>query len=313
MVGALLSVFLTTARAADWPNGPVRIVIPFPPGGAADQTGRLLAEALSKSFAQQFIIDNRGGADTQIGTELVVHAKADGQTLLYTAAPLIIGAAIYSKLPYDPIRDLEPVARVVENGMLLVAHPGAAGSVQQLLEQARSQPGALTFATAGRTGVSYMACELFASLTGVQVTPVPYKGTGQIMPDLLGGQVNYFFDNPSTSIPHVRSGRLRPLGYTGARRLPALPDVPTLSESGVPRYEAVNWYGLFAPVGTPGVIVDRLHDESARIMSRPESIERVERDGLITVSGSRTDFAASLRSELAKWSKVVAERHITPE
>ena len=158
-----------------------------------------------------------------------------------------------------------------------------------------------------------MACELFASLTGVQVTPVPYKGTGQIMPDLLGGQVNYFFDNPSTSIPHVRSGRLRPLGYTGARRLPALPDVPTLSESGVPRYEAVNWYGLFAPVGTPGVIVDRLHDESARIMSRPESIERVERDGLITVSGSRTDFAAFLRSELAKWSKVVAERHITPE
>jgi tripartite-type tricarboxylate transporter receptor subunit TctC len=300
----------TEALAADWPAGPVRIIIPFPPGGATDITGRMVAEAFSKTFGQQFIIDNRPGADTQIGTEAVVRARPDGQTLLYTAGPLVIGPAMYPKLPYDPLRDLEPVARVVENGMLLVAHPAAAGNVAQLLSSGRANPASLTFASTGRTGVSFMASELLASITGLAITTVPYKGTGQIQPDLQGGQVNYFFDNPSTSIGAVRAGRLRALAYTGQRRLPAMPEVPTFIESGVAAYETINWCGLLAPAGTPVAVLDRLNAEANRLMQQREVVERIERDGLVATRSTRAEFASFLRGELDKWSRLVQERNI---
>ncbi len=318
MIGRLVTTLAATASllaagavaAADWPTGPVRIIIPYPPGGATDITGRMLAEEFAKTFGQPFLVDNRAGADTQIGTEAVVRARPDGQTLLYTAAPLVIGPALYPKMSYDPLRDLEPVARVVENGMLLVAHPSGAASIQALLAAARARPGALTFASSGYTGVSFMASELLASVAGIQITAVPYKGTGQIIPDLLGGQVGYFFDNPSTSIGNVKSGRLRALGYTGARRLPALPDVPTFVESGVPAYETVNWCGLLAPVGTPAAVLDRLNAEATRLLRRADFAERIERDGLVPVASSRAEFGAFMRAEAGKWAKLVQERNI---
>jgi tripartite-type tricarboxylate transporter receptor subunit TctC len=296
-----------------WPAGPVRVIVPFPPGGSGDHVARLVADELSKRFNQQFVLENRPGANTQIGNELVARARPDGLTLLATTTPFVVLAAIYPKLPYDTLNDFAPVARIAENGMVLVAHPSAAGTLEALLAQSRLHPGSATFASMGNTGVSFMASQLLAAQAGIQITVVPYKGTGQAMPDLLGGQVSYFFDNPGSSIPYIRSGKLRALAFTGKTRLPALPEVPTLAESGLPDYDAVNWYGLFAPARTPAPILDRLHEAVTETLGRPDIQERLAGEGINGAPASRAAFAAFVRAELARWSRIASERRIRPE
>lgn len=300
--------------AADWPSGPVRLVVPFPPGGSTDMIARLIAEELGKSLGGQFLVENRPGGNTQIGNDAVAKARSDGQTLLFTTTPFSIIAALYPKLPYDAIRDFDPVIKVAHNGMILVAHPSAsAQSVQDLIAEARAKPGSVLIASVGTTGISRMSAELFAAIGQIRVTHVPYKGTGQVMPDLLGGQVKYFFDNPSSSLPHVRAGKLRVLGFTGGRRSAALPGVPTMAEAGLPGYETVTWYGVLAPARTPAEILDRLHREIARIMSRPDVVERLARDAIDVEPGSRSEFAAIVRVDIDKWSKVIRDQGIKPE
>jgi tripartite-type tricarboxylate transporter receptor subunit TctC len=304
----------TGARAAEWPNGVVKMVVPFPPGGTTDQIVRVVAEDLSKALGQPFIVENRPGANTQLGTDAVAKARPDGQTFLLSTAPYAILAALYPKLPYDPVKDLEAVVRVAENGMLLVAHPSAPGkNIQQMLEVSRAKPGALLVAQVGTTGVSSMSAELFAALGKVEITTVPYKGTGQVMPDLLGGTVHYLFDNPSSSVPMVRAGKLLAVAFTGARRSPALPDVPTVAESGLPGYETVNWYGIFAPARTPPEILERMNTEVNRIVKRPDVVQRFARDAVETLGGSRAEFAAYVKAEIEKWGRLAKTRNIKPE
>jgi tripartite-type tricarboxylate transporter receptor subunit TctC len=304
----------TAAQAAEWPSGVVKMVVPFPPGGTTDQIARILAEDLSKALGQQFIVENRPGANTQIGTDAVAKARPDGQTFLLATAPYAIIAALYPKLPYDPVKDLEPLIRVAENGMLLVAHPSApAKTIKQMLDVSGAKPGSLLIAQVGTTGVSSMSAELFASLGKVQITTVPYKGTGQVMPDLLGGTVHYLFDNPSSSIPQVRAGKLLAVAFTGKKRSPALPDVPTVAESGLPGYETVNWYGLFAPAKTPPEILERMNQEVNRIVKRPDVAQRLARDAVEPVGGGRSEFAAFVKDEIAKWGRLAKERNIKPE
>jgi tripartite-type tricarboxylate transporter receptor subunit TctC len=302
------------AHAADWPGGVVKTIVPFPPGGTTDQVARMVADDLSKSLGRQFIIENRPGANTQIGTDAVAKAKPDGSTFLLTTAPYAIIAALYPTLPYDPLKDLEPVIRVAENAMLLVASPAApAKTIKDMLDVSRAKPGSLLLATVGTTGVSAMSNELFAALGKVQITSVPYKGTGQVMPDLLGGQVHYLFDNPSSSMPNVRAGKLHAVAYTGKKRSPALPHVPTVAESGLPGYETVNWYGIFAPAKTSPEILDRLNQEVNRIIKRPEVTQRLAQDAVETVGGTRAEFASVVKAEIGKWSKLAKERNIKPE
>jgi tripartite-type tricarboxylate transporter receptor subunit TctC len=301
------------AQAADWPDGVVKMVVPFPPGGTTDQIARLLAQHLSDALGQQFIVENRPGANTQIGTDAVAKADPDGRTFLLSTAPYAIIAALYPKLPYDPLKDLAPLIRVAENGMLLVAHPSApAKTIQQMLAVSRAKPGSLLVAKVGTTGVSALSVELLAALGKVEITSVPYKGTGQVMPNLLGGTVHYFFDNPSSSIPQVRAGKLLAVAFTGAKRSPALPDVPTVAESGLPGYETVNWYGLFAPAKTSPEILERMNQEVNRIVKRPDVAQRLERDAVEPVGGGRTEFAAFVKAEIAKWGKLAKERNIKP-
>lgn len=310
----LLGLSVTANAAEPWPTGVVRVITPFPPGGTADIAARLVAQEFSKTFNQQFVVENRPGANTVIGTDAVVKAKPDGQTLLVTSGPFAVIATLLPKLPYDPIRDLEPIALIAQNPMLLVCSPAVpVRDFQDLLAQARAKPGAWTFASAGIGSIAHMSIEFMAGIANVQVTHVPYKGTGQIMPDLLGAQVQFFFDNPNTSIPHIRAGKLKPLVITGPKRSPALPDVPTATEAGLKDFVTVNWFGLFAPAKTPPEILDRLHQETARILKRPEIIERFARDAVDVGDLSRAEYAAFIRGEIGKWAKIIRERGIKPE
>ncbi|MBX6319565.1 tripartite tricarboxylate transporter substrate binding protein [Pigmentiphaga sp.] len=302
------------AQDSGWPKGVVKIVVPFPPGGTTDQIARLLADHFSQTFNERFVVENRAGANTIIGTEAVVKSRADGQTLLLTTAPYSIVAALYSNLPYDPLKDLVPVVRIAENPMLLVASPSApAKTIQEMLRVSRERPGSLLVATVGTTGTSSMSNELFSAMAGITTTPVPYKGTGAIISDLVGGTVHYLFDNPSSSIPLVKSGKLRAVALTGKARSPALPDIPTVAESGLPGFETVNWYGIFAPANTPDDITARLNDAVNAFIKRPDIAQRLRQDVVDVVGGTRQEFADFLRKEISTWSRIAKERNIKPE
>ncbi len=299
--------------AQSWPKASVRIVVPYVPGGTTDIVARVIAQELSKGLGQQFIVDNRAGASTQLGTDLVAKAKPDGYTLLLTAAPFAINPSLYPKLPYDTAKDFEPVTLVVQNALFLVAYPSAPSlTLQGMLDVARKRPGSLQLASVGNGTMSHMSLELLAALAKVDITHVPYKGSGQALPDVMGGQVQYLFDNPSSALPYIRSGKLKAIAYTGRKRSAALPQVPTIAESGLAEFETVNWFGLLAPAGTPAPVLDRLNTELASILKRGDIRDRFAKDGVETVGGSRAEFAAFLRAEIAKWARIVKERNIQP-
>ena len=305
---ALLCVCLLalSAAAESYPKGPVRMLVPFPPGGGVDAAGRLLAQALTDSVGKPFVIENRGGANGNIGTEVAARATADGYTLLFTGAGFVTNRSLYKKVPYDPLKDFEPISLMALGPNILVVHPSLpVHTVQELIAAAKARPGEIGFAGSGSGSTPHLAGELFNHMAGVQLVHVPYRGSGPAMIGLLAGDAPVMFLPAINAGPHIAAGKLRALAVTSRERLAAFPDVPTVAESGLPGYESSQWYGLLAPAGTPREIGDFLTGQIMRIMRAPEMKARMTHDGLVAIGSTREEFAAHIRSELEKWARVI--------
>jgi tripartite-type tricarboxylate transporter receptor subunit TctC len=301
-----------TAHGQTYPSKPVRMVIPFSPGGAADVPGRIIAQQLSKSLGQQVIADNRPGAGGSIGAEAVAKSPPDGHTLLMVSNTHVISRSLYRKLNYDLFRDLAPVMQIGAAPNVLVVHPSMpARSVKQLVALAKQKPGAIDYASSGNGSAQHLFAALFASLAGIRMNHVPYKGSAQATVDLIAGHIQVSVPGINNVIAHVRAQRLRALGVTGATRSEEMPDVPTIAEAGVPGYEATLWLGIMAPAGTPREIVARVNGEIAKILQQPD-VRRSFRDiGTDAVATSPEAFGAYMRAEHEKWAKVVKETGVS--
>jgi tripartite-type tricarboxylate transporter receptor subunit TctC len=300
---------LTPAIAADtYPDKPVRVIVPVPAGGTPDVVARMVLPGLGSLLGQQMVIDNRGGAGGLIGAELAAKAVPDGYTLFFSSpGALVILPYLQKQVAYDTLRDFAPVSLVSIGPFLLIAHPSLpAKSVKELLALAKAEPGKINYASAGNGAANHLAMELFKSLAGVNLTHIPYKGAPQAVTDLIGGSgVSLMFNSIPPVIQHIKAGRLKLLAVSSAKRSPQLPDVPTVSESGVPGYESVTWFGLLAPAKTPPAIVKRLNELLVKVVRTPESKAQFESQGYDPVGSSAAEFATYIRSESEKYSKVV--------
>ena len=315
-LGAALGVVLfgLCAHAQDYPSRPVRIVVPFAPGGPNDIIVRLVAQKLTETWGQPFVVENRPGAGGNIGTDFVAKAAPDGYTLLSVGPGSLIINPLIGKVPYDTARDFAPVTLMARAPNALVAHPSLpAGSVKELIELARSQPGRINYGSGGNGSTPHLAGAMFAAMAGVALTHVPYKGTAPATADLIGGQVQIAFLGIPTVLPHVKSGKLHVLAVTGKHRSPELPGVPTVDEAGVPGYELSPWYGLLAPAGTPREVVVRLGEEVSRVVRAPEMKEKLAVQGAEVAGGSPEEFAALIRADTSTWSRVVKDAGIRIE
>ena len=310
----LLAATLAPAQAqpTDWPNKPVRWVVPFPPGGAMDAIARILGEKAGKALGQTFVIENRPGAGGNIGAASVAKSPADGYTIMITSIGMATNLPLYGKLAYDPVKDFAPVSllAVVPNVLVVNAVLSKARSVQDVIAAARQAPGKLTYASAGNGTSIHLAGEMFTSMTHTDLMHVPYKGSGPAVADLLGGQVDSMFDSVTSAKPHVASGKLRALAVTTAKRSRALPDVPTLAEAGVPGYDVSPWFAVFAPAGTPRPVIDKLNAALLDAMKQPDVVTRLDAIGVEPVGSSPEALAAHLASESARWTRLIAARGI---
>ncbi len=298
-----------------WPSKPLRILVPFPAGGATDVFARLVAPHLSERIGQPVIVENRLGANGTIGTESVARAPADGYTLLMgTIATHSIQQTLLANLAYDPVKDFIPIVQVASQAYVVVVHPAfAANSLAELTAMAKQNPGKLTYA-AGATGTAgHLFAELYRARAGIEIVAVQYKGSTPAMNDVLGGHVPFIFDVILTTMPHIRSGKLRPLGVTSAQRSPLLPDVPTVAEQGFPGYDAVGWNGLYAPARTPQAVVEQLNREVNAVLAQPELRDRVASLGASVVGGTPEQFAEFMRREAAKWGKLIRDHKISAD
>ncbi len=308
-LGASLALVAAWASAQTYPVKPIRIVVPFPPGGATDILARDVAQKLTEAWGQQVIVDNRPGAGGNIGSELVAHSAPDGYTLeMGTVGTHAINASLYAKMPYDHVKDFAPVILVAGVPNVLVVNTAVpANSVAELIAYAKANPGKLNFASSGNGTSIHLSGELFKVMAGVQMTHIPYKGSAPAMQDLLGGQVQLMFDNLPPSLPQIKAGKVRALAVTSLTRAPALPDVPTVAESGLPGFEASSWFGILAPAGTPPAIVAKLNAEIAKWLATPEAKEKLAKQGANAAGGTPEDFAKHIAAETAKWAKVVKD------
>ena len=305
---ALAAVFFGCAHAADnYPSKPIRLIVPYPPGGPTDLVARALNEPLGQRLGQQVVIDNRGGATTMIGAELAAHAPADGYTLLVaTISTLAVNPALHKKLPYDAERDFAAVSMLAAQPYLLVTTIALpATSVSQLVAYAKANPGKLSFASAGVGAGAHLAGELFKYMAKIDVVHVPYKGTGPAITDLIGGHVAYQFAGVSALMPFVASGKLRALAVSTAKRTPMAPDMPTIAESGLAGYETSSWNSLVAPRGTPRSIVERLDTEIVAVLNQPEIRERLRQQGVDADPGTPAQLAAHIKAERARFDKLI--------
>jgi tripartite-type tricarboxylate transporter receptor subunit TctC len=304
-----------SAKAQDYPSKPIRLVVPFAAGGATDVLARLVGERLTASLGQQVVVDNRPGAGGNIGSDLVARAEPDGYTILMGAVGThAINPSLYPKMPYDPVKDFAPVTLVASVPNVLVVNPEVpANSVQELIDLAKAKPGELNFASSGNGTSIHLSGELFKAMTGTDIVHVPYKGSGPAVTDLLGGQVQMMFDNMPSSLPHVKAGKLRALGVTSAKRSPALPEVPTIAEAGVPGYDATSWFGILAPAGTPEPVVMRLQGAIVQALGEPEMRQRMADLGAEPVGDTPAEFGQFIAAELAKWAKVVNDAGVKLE
>ena len=306
VAAALLGLTSFVAPAQDFPRKPIRMIIPYPPGGPTDILGRIVAQNLSERLGQQVVVENKPGASGMIGADLVAKAPPDGYTLLANASIHVINPSLYKNPTYDAIKDFTPVSLIADVPLVLVVPPELpVKSVKDLIALAKSKSGKLNFASSGNAAAPHLAGEAFKIATGVDMQHVPYKGSGPALTDLMGGQVQLMFDSLPSSISHVKSGKLRAIAVTTAKRSSALPSVPTIAESGVPGFDISTWYGVWAPAGTPKEIVSRLSGEIAKIVKLPDVRERLSGLGAEPVGSSPDEFAAYCRSELAKWAKIV--------
>jgi tripartite-type tricarboxylate transporter receptor subunit TctC len=301
------------AMAQDYPTRPVRMIIPFPPGGSNDVVGRLIAIKLGDRLGKQVVVDNRSGAGGVIGTEVVAKSPPDGYTLLIISMAHAVNPWLY-KLNYDPIKDFAPVGLLAKGANVLVVHPSLpVRSIADLIALAKKQPGDLQYASAGIGSFQHLGGELFKLMAGVDILHVPFKGGGPALVDVVGGHTKVMFSSMVQTVPHIHSGKLRALGTGGPRRSPVLPDVPTIAEAGVSNYEAVNWWGLVAPVGTPQAIIDKLNTELLAVQNAPEVQKQFALEGGEPVPMKPAVFGAYMVSEMNKWEKVVKQGGIKAE
>jgi len=306
---AALALLLSAlpACAQTYPSRPVRVIVPFPAGGGVDATGRILAQRLGESFGKPFLIENRGGANGNIGTEAAAKSPNDGGTLLFTGAGFVTNPSLYRSVPYDPVRDFEPVSLMALGPNVLVVHPSLpVKSVRELIALAKTQPGRIGFAGSGSGSTPHLAGELFNAMAGVQMVHIPYRGSGPAMIGLLAGDAPVMFLPAINAGGHVAAGRLRAIAVTSRERLQAMADLPTVSEAGLPGYESSQWYGLLAPAGTQSEVLDLLNSQVANIMRSSDMKIRMTNDGLVPIGGSREQFAAHIKGEIEKWAKVVS-------
>ena len=312
---AALAIFAAApVHAQQFPSRPVRLVVPYPPGGANDIIARLLAPRMGEQLGQNVVVDNRGGGNTLIGSEIVAKAAPNGYTILIVAAGHAINPSLYPKLPYDTARDFAPIALIGDGAYVLVAHPSLGiSSSAELIALAKSKPGQIAYASSSIGNLTHLAAELFNSLAGIKMLHVPYKGGNPAMTDLLGGRVSVFFSTVAVARPHLQSGKIRGLGVTTARRSLALPNVPTIAESGLPGYEVSGWYGLVAPAATPKAAITRLNSVVRGTLQRAEIREKLLGVGVEAVDATADQFGEKIKLELAKWDKVVKPLGLTPE
>ena len=301
-------VLAGAAQGQDYPSKPVRIVVPFPPGGSTDILSRAVGQKLAEEWKQQVLVDNRPGAGANIGAEHVVKSPPDGYTLFMASTIHSINPSLYPKLAYHPVKDFTPITLVAETPQVLVVHPSVPVSdLKDLIALLKSRPGQLNYASAGNGSLPHLAAELFKSMTGTELVHVPYKGAPPAMTDLLAGHVAVSFATAPSAVPHVRTGKLKALGVSTPRRIPALPDVPTISEAGVSGFEASSFFGLVGPAGLPPEIVTKLNASVVRIVKEPAMSKYLSDQGAEPVTSTPADYAELIRNEVAKWAKVVKE------
>jgi len=295
-----------------YPSGPIRVIVPYPPGGGTDILARHIGQKLNEAWSVPVLIDNRGGASGTIGTALAAKAAPDGQTLLVVPSAFAVNPSIYKNLPYDSTRDLAPVTQIASSPLVLCVHPSfPTRSVKELIAFLKARPDQIVYGSSGHGSPPQIATELFKLMTGTRMIHVPYKGAGPAAVDLIAGQIPIYFMNALSVVPHIRSGRVRPLGATSSKRFQALPDVPTIAEAGVPGYEYTNWYGVLAPGGTPGHVVGKLQVEIARILNLPELRDRLGNEGAAVVASTPEQFGAFLRAETEKAARIVKASGMT--
>jgi tripartite-type tricarboxylate transporter receptor subunit TctC len=310
---AALPAVSPVAWAQSYPSKPVRIIVPFPPAGSNDIVARAIASPLGERLGKQVIVDNRPGAGAVVGTELAANAPKDGHTLLNVSLTHAINPWLY-KLPYDPIKAFAPIAMIASAPLLLTVNPGLeAKSVSEVVALAKAKPGQLQYASAGVGTMTHLSAELFKLAAGVDMLHVPFRGGGPASIDLIGGHTKLMFNNVPTAMPHLRSGKLLALGVSSAERISVLPDVPTIAEAGVPGYEAINWWGLLAPAGTPAAVVERLHMEITAIQNSADVQKSIVAEGAGVVHMTSAEFGATIMKEMSKWERVVKTANIKAE
>jgi len=313
LAGFFLSLTAATSFAQSYPARPVRVLVGFPPGGGTDIMARVLAPRLSEYLGQQFVVENRPGATTNIASAMVATAAPDGYTLLFTTSALAINMSLYKNLTFDALRDFAPLSVFAESPNLLVAHSSAGASVKALLAQARAKPGAMNYSSAGAGTSQHLAGELFKARTGVQIVHIPYKGTAASLTAVIAGEVQFSFANVPAILGHVKSGRIRALAVLAPKRSALMPDVPTMQEAGVAGVEVPVWYALLAPAATPREIVKALSDATVRAAHSPELKQKLVEQGAEPVGNSPDEFARMLKSEVARWAEIVKVSGAKPE
>jgi tripartite-type tricarboxylate transporter receptor subunit TctC len=311
----LIAVLVTSpVQAAEYPQRPVRLVVPYSAGGSTDTVARVTSVRLSERLGQQIVVDNRTGAGTIIGTEIVKNATPDGHVLLMATPPLAVNPSLRDKVPYVLERDFVAVTNIAASSNLLVVHPSMpVNSVKELVALLKASPGKYNYGSSGVGGAGHLAMALFTSMAGVEALHVPYKGGAPAVADLVAGRLNMMMANLTTAQPHIRAGKLRGLGVGKAKRTPLFPEMPTIAEAGVAGYEANNWNGLVAPAGTPRAVIQRLHKEIVATLKEPAIAERMARAGLEPIGDSPAEFAQYLKAEAAKWGKLVKSAGIRAE
>jgi len=313
-LAALSGAGVKYADAQSYPVRPIRLVVASSPGGGSDILGRLIAQKLTELLGQQVVVENRAGASGIIGVDLVAKSPPDGYTLILTQTSLAINPSMIKKMPYDAMRDLAPISEIVAAPNVLVVHPSVpAKNVKELIALAKSKPGRLVIASPGLGTSPHLSAELFKVMAKVDMEQVLFKGSGLGVISLLAGEVSVAFPTTPTVMPYLRSGRLRPLGVTGAKRAQVLPEVPTIAEAALPGYESTQWYGILAPAATPRPVIDRLYREISRVLHMPDMQERLAAEGTEVVDGAPEVFAAHIKSETEKWAKVIKAAGIKPE
>ena len=307
VAGAALMLAATAFAQQDYPNRPIRMIVPYPPGGPTDIMGRLTSEVLTKRLGQNVVVDNRGGAATVIGADMAAHSPADGYTVLVSSeTTFAVTPALKDKLPYDPQRDFAPISQLTTQPYVLAVNPSLpVSSVAQLIAYAKANPGKLTYGSAGTGGANHLAGEMFKHAAGIDTVHVPYKGNGPAIADLIGGQITYMLGSISSLYPHATTKKLRLIAVASAKRSASAPDIPTFAESGLPGYEVSGWNCMVAPRGTPPQIVKRLHAEIVAGFKQPDVLERLRKQSIEPVAGTPEQLAAFIRNELARYRKLI--------